>query len=116
MKNILTIGLLFACLSAVACTTGQARSILQGARDAVGELADMPHVQPQDVIAMQVALDGASAITVDKDQHDVWIEAFANTANRVVDALEAHGVEVPGWISVAIKAAAALCHGICAIR
>ncbi len=107
--------LLIAAIAIAGCTTGQARGVLESAGDAVRELAQYEVVPPQDAIALQTALDGAGTVLGDPESVDFWASAFLSTGAAVVGSLEAHDVEVPSWVSLAIKAVGALCHGMCSV-
>jgi hypothetical protein len=102
-------------LSSVACTTGQARTVLRAANNAIGELRDIPEVPPTDLEAMQVALHGVETSLEEPGRADFWVQAFMDTAVSVIATLEAHGISVPKWIVIAIHATGVFCQEVCAL-
>jgi len=98
------------------CSGLQARSILSTAGDAVLHLSMLDGVEPEDTVVMATALDNAADLTADPKSVDLWVRTFQTTSEAVLASLEAHDVDVPEWIIVAIRMVGSLCQSLCALR
>lgn len=113
MRN--TVLMLPVLLGLSACTTGQARTVLRAANNAIDELRTIEQIEGTDIDAMQVALTGVEMSLEEPGEADRWVTTFLRTAAGVIATLEERDINVPAWVMIALQSVEIFCRGICAL-